>query len=74
MEWIDILSANILLPLAAWCFVLFAAWRVPKVVYGVRDGWLESVFFWLWQALLRYIAPPAILLVLVVGLYLRVTA
>jgi len=32
------------------------------------------VFFWLWQALLRYIAPPAILVVLVVGLYLRVTA
>lgn len=74
MEWVDILSANILLPLSAWCFVLFAAWRVPKIVYGVRDGWFESVFFWLWQALLRYIAPPAILLVLVVGLYLRVTA
>ncbi len=74
MEWIDILSANVLLPLSAWCFVLFAAWRVPKVVYGVREGWFEGLFFWLWQALLRYIAPPAILLVLVVGLYLRVTA
>ncbi|MEX1670471.1 sodium-dependent transporter [Zhongshania guokunii] len=74
MEWVDILAANILLPLSAWCFVLFAAWRVPKVVYGVRDGWFEGVFFWLWQALLRYIAPPAILVVLVVGLYLRVTA
>jgi NSS family neurotransmitter:Na+ symporter len=74
MEWVDIVSANVLLPLAAWCFVLFAAWRVPKLVYGVREGWFEGLFFWIWQALLRYIAPPAILLVLVVGLYLRVTA
>jgi NSS family neurotransmitter:Na+ symporter len=74
MEWVDIVSANVLLPLSAWCFVLFAAWRVPKLVYGVREGWFEGVFFWIWQALLRYIAPPAILLVLVVGLYLRVTA
>lgn len=74
MEWLDILAANVLLPLCAWCFVLFAGWRVPKLVYGVREGWFEGVFFWLWQALLRYIAPPAILAVLVVGLYLRVTA
>ncbi|MBQ0796874.1 sodium-dependent transporter [Zhongshania sp.] len=74
MEWLDILAANVLLPLTAWCFVLFAGWRVPKRVYGVRDGWFEGVFFWLWQALLRYIAPPAVLTVLVVGLYLRVTS
>ncbi|WP_269619932.1 sodium-dependent transporter [Zhongshania sp. BJYM1] len=72
MEWLDILAANVLLPLCAWCFVLFAAWRVPKLVYGVRDGWFEGVFFWLWQALLRYIAPPAVLAVLIIGLYLRV--
>ena len=74
MEWLDILAANVLLPLTAWCFVLFAGWQVPKRVYGVRDGWFEGVFFWLWQALLRYIAPPAVLTVLVVGLYLRVTS
>ncbi|MEX1664717.1 sodium-dependent transporter [Zhongshania arctica] len=74
MEWLDILAANVLLPLCAWCFVLFAGWRVPKLVYGVREGWFEGVFFWLWQALLRYIAPPAVLAVLVVGLYLRIAA
>jgi NSS family neurotransmitter:Na+ symporter len=43
-------------------------------VYGVREGWFEGGFFWLWWALLRYIAPPAVLAVLVVGLYLRITA
>ncbi|CAA0081450.1 Uncharacterised protein [Zhongshania aliphaticivorans] len=73
MEWLDIAAANIILPLCTWCFVLFAGWRVPRLVYGVRDGWLERVFFWLWQALLRYIAPPAVLAVLVIGLYLRLT-
>ncbi|MBQ0759428.1 MAG: NSS family neurotransmitter:Na+ symporter [Zhongshania sp.] len=74
MEWLDIIAANVLLPLCALCFVLFAAWRVPKLVYGVREGWFEGVFFWLWQALLRYIAPPAVLTVLVVGLYFRVSS
>jgi NSS family neurotransmitter:Na+ symporter len=74
MEWLDILAANVLLPLCAWCFVLFAGWRVPKLVYGVREGWFEGGFFWLWWALLRYIAPPAVSAVLVVGLYLRITA
>lgn len=71
MEYIDILAAHVLLPLIALCFVMFAAWRVPRQVYGVRDRWLEKSFFWLWRALLRYIAPPALLVVLVVGLYQR---
>ncbi|WP_052763577.1 sodium-dependent transporter [Spongiibacter sp. IMCC21906] len=72
MEYLDIVAAHILLPLCGFCFVMFAAWRVPKRVYGVRDHWLDNGFFWLWQALLRYIAPPALLAVLVVGLYQRV--
>jgi NSS family neurotransmitter:Na+ symporter len=74
MEWLDILAANVLLPMCVFGFVLFAAWRVPKSVYGVRDGWFEGAFFWLWQALLRYIAPPAVLAVLIIGLYLRVSS
>lgn len=71
MEYIDILSAHVLLPLVAFCFVMFAAWRVPRQVYGVRDRWIDNSFFWLWRALLRYIAPPALLAVLVMGLYQR---
>jgi NSS family neurotransmitter:Na+ symporter len=74
MEWLDILAANVFLPMCVFGFVLFAAWRVPKSVYGVRDGWFEGAFFWLWQALLRYIAPPAVLAVLIIGLYLRVSS
>jgi NSS family neurotransmitter:Na+ symporter len=74
MEWQDIFAANILLPLCVLGLVLFAGWRVPKSAYGIGDGWWESVFFWLWQALLRYIAPPAVLTVLVVGLYFRLQA
>jgi NSS family neurotransmitter:Na+ symporter len=74
MEWQDIIAANILLPVCVLGLVLFAGWRVPKSAYGIGDGWRESVFFWLWQALLRYIAPPAVLTVLVVGLYFRLQA
>ncbi|WP_372861692.1 sodium-dependent transporter [Spongiibacter sp.] len=71
MEWLDILVANILLPLCALCFVLFAAWRVPAAVYGSRDHWLKRGFFWLWLVLLRYIAPLALLCLLSAGLYQR---
>ncbi|MBM7423468.1 hypothetical protein [Spongiibacter marinus] len=71
MEWLDIAVANILLPMCALCFVLFAAWRVPKNVYGGRDHWLEQGFFWLWLRMLRYIAPPALLCLLSIGLYQR---
>ncbi len=71
MEWLDIMVANILLPVCALCFALFAAWRVPKSVYGVRSQRLASGFFWLWLVMLRYIAPPALLCLLVLGLYQR---
>ncbi|NKI19110.1 hypothetical protein HCU74_17005 [Spongiibacter sp. KMU-166] len=71
LEWSDIIVGSVLLPLCALCFTLFAAWRVPGPVHGVRDHWLEKAFFWLWQTMLRYIAPPALLVVLVAGLYQR---
>lgn len=71
LEWSDIFVGSVLLPLCALCFTLFAGWRVPKAVHGVRDRWFEGIFFWLWQALLRYIAPPMLLVVLVAGLYQR---
>ncbi len=70
-EWLDILTAQILLPFCALCFALFAGWRVPRVVYGIRERRVDRICFWLWQLLLRYIAPPALLLVLVVGVYTR---
>lgn len=71
MEWLDIVVGYVLLPMCALCFVLFAAWRVPRHVYGVKDRWLEKRFFWLWLAMLRYIAPPALFCLLSLGLYQR---
>ncbi|MAY38917.1 MULTISPECIES: sodium-dependent transporter [Spongiibacter] len=73
MEWLDIVVANVLMPMCALCFVLFAGWRVPLSVYGVRDRWLEKGFFWLWLRMLRYIAPPVLLCLLCWGLYSRLT-
>ncbi|MBD2859287.1 hypothetical protein IB286_09730 [Spongiibacter sp. KMU-158] len=70
-EWLDILAGAILLPLAAFLFSLFAGWRIPRVVYGSPDGVFAKMAFWLWYQLLRYIAPPVLFLVLVVGCYAR---
>lgn len=71
--WLDTVSAVLLLPLCALLFSIFAGWRIPRVVYGQPDKLLPKMVFWLWYQLLRYIAPPALLLILVLGCYGRFT-
>lgn len=70
-EWLDFMSANILLPLAAWLMALFVGWRMRAEV--VRDEMFDEHpwIFSLWRLLLRYIAAPAVLVIFVVPLYQR---
>ncbi len=70
-EWLDIVTGSILLPLCALLFSLFAGWRIPRAVYGEPVGWRAKIIFWVWYQLLRYIAPPALLLILIMGCYWR---
>jgi NSS family neurotransmitter:Na+ symporter len=67
--WIDWISADVLLPLCALAVAVFVGWRMRRE--AIRDELLTERprLFWLWQFSLRYIAPPAIALVLLVGLY-----
>ncbi|GHF13011.1 sodium-dependent transporter [Kordiimonas sediminis] len=66
---IDIVSANILLPVGALCTALFAGWVLPKTLLTTEMGLKEdSIGYKLWISLMRYVIPIAITIVLVVSL------
>ncbi len=63
----DILTAGVLLPVVAFLLALLVGWRVSPEL--LRDGLARESdrFFSLWYFLLRYIAPPAIALLLLMS-------
>ncbi len=67
--WIDWISADVLLPLCALLLAILVGWRMRPE--SIRDEMLthRPRLFWLWRATLRYIAPPAIALILIMGVY-----
>lgn len=67
--WIDWLSADVMLPLGCLGIAVFVGWRMRKE--AIRDELFveHHRFFYLWRWLLRYIAPPAIVVILIAGLY-----
>ncbi|TXS91260.1 sodium-dependent transporter [Parahaliea maris] len=67
--WLDRLTGEWLLPVNALLLCLFVGWRMRRellraCLYREQDG-----FFSLWYGLIRYIAPPAIALVLLSTLW-----
>jgi len=67
--WIDWLSADVMLPVCALAVSILVGWYMRSE--SIRDELLthRPRLFWLWRAALRYIAPPAIALILLAGLY-----
>lgn len=67
--WLDRLTGEWLLPVNALLLSVFVGWRMRRellraCLYREQDG-----FFSLWYGLIRYIAPPAIALVLLSTLW-----
>jgi NSS family neurotransmitter:Na+ symporter len=67
--WIDWLSADLMLPLGGLIIALFVGWRMRTE--SVRDELFveHPRLFALWRGLLRYIAAPAVAVVLMVGIH-----
>jgi NSS family neurotransmitter:Na+ symporter len=61
---LDVLTAGVLLPLAALMVAVFVGWRLRPEILRLELARESDLFFSLWRFLLRYIAPPAILLFL----------
>jgi len=59
-----------LLPLVCLGTALLVGWRLNKSVLRPQLARESDLSFSLWRGLLRYIAPPAIVLVMLAGLFL----
>tara|TARA_R110001592_G_scaffold215025_1_gene468213 strand:+ start:74510 stop:75877 length:1368 start_codon:yes stop_codon:yes gene_type:complete len=62
---LDAFTANYMLPLVALLTTVLVGWRLrPEILRRELDR-ERDVFFSLWQRLMRYIAPPAIVIIIV---------
>ena len=65
---LDFLAANILLLIGALLTSVFFGWLVPKHLkldeMGVQDG----LFFRFWRIMLRFVIPPVLFVVIVMGI------
>jgi NSS family neurotransmitter:Na+ symporter len=66
---LDAFTANVLLPLVCLLTALFVGWRLRPEILRLELSRESDIFFSLWYFLLRYIAPPAVLLVMLAALF-----
>lgn len=67
----DMLTASYIMPIGALLMVIFLGWFYPKA--GVKDelsngGTLKARFFGIYYFLLRYVAPIALIIILIYGI------
>ncbi len=67
-ELIDFVTADVLLPLCGLLIALFVGWVLHREVLRVELYREDDQIFYLWRWLLRYIAPPAIVVIFVAAL------
>jgi NSS family neurotransmitter:Na+ symporter len=63
------IAADYLLPLSALGLTLYAGWMLREVQMRDELYYCSDRTFWIWRRLLRYIAPPAILAILLLSIY-----
>ncbi len=66
--WFDFASSDVALPLGALLLAVFAGWIVPRAI--MRDELRNSSdgLFRFWRFMIRYVAPIAVFLILLLGL------
>jgi len=66
-ENFDYISASILLPLGGLLTAIFVGWRIPAKEMQAELG-LKRTAFAIWQGLIRYLVPVAIIIVFISGI------
>ena len=66
-ENFDYISASILLPLGGLLTAIFVGWRIPAKEMQAELG-LKKTAFAIWQGLIRYLVPVAIIIVFISGI------
>ena len=70
LEAVDFAASNLLLPVSAVLVALFVGWKLPPEQARGNSDLTKSALGPVWLGLIRFFAPPAILLVLLQGLAL----
>jgi NSS family neurotransmitter:Na+ symporter len=65
---LDFLAANILLLIGGLLISVFIGWFVPKHIKLDEIGVEEGLFFTFWRFMIRFVIPPVLIVVLVMGL------
>jgi len=68
LEFLDWLTAGLLVPLVSLFTALYAGWHLRPEILQTLFGREAALSFTLWRTLVRYIAPAAIVLILAGGL------
>jgi NSS family neurotransmitter:Na+ symporter len=63
----DFVTASVLLPINALLIALFSGWVIAGSALQRELAMKHDVFFTVWQVLMRYIAPVAVLVILISG-------
>ena len=64
----DYFSTKILLPLGGLLIAVFAGWIVKKEATRDELASLNARFYGIWHFLIRFVVPPAVLVILVMGI------
>lgn len=68
-EALDFLTSRIMLPLTGLFIAIFVGWFLTRQLAAEEMGGESSLGFRVWWWVLRYVCPPAVVSVLVFGLY-----
>ena len=64
-DWIDFITASVLLPLGGLLISIFVAYIMPKEqVRSALKGSMTDTGFDIWYVFLRYVVPPALVIVM----------
>ena len=70
-ECLDHLTATYMMPIGAFCIILFLGWRYPKAeVFDElsNQGRLKAGYFRVYYFVLRFLAPIALFIILIMGI------
>ena len=67
-SWLDFISGSVALPLGGLLIAIFAGWVAPREVMRKELPNTGAAMFSFWRLMIRYLAPIAVLFILLLGL------
>jgi len=68
LDTLDGLTGKVMLPLAGLGLSIFVGWRADRALIAAESG-LGGALFWMWRSLVAWLAPVAVFLILLFGLF-----